>query len=134
MKIEYCFLSLETGKSPLRVLSELLHKSEVGILQRVEETHNGFVAAIRVQGHPNSGAIYVFDALCGALFLLDAEGVNRDFTRNELDMLVPKVVALLNAPDRPRAAHHRRRHRNRKARTQVAPTTGYRSAVAAVAA
>jgi hypothetical protein len=68
------------------------------------------------------------------LFLLDAEGVNRDFTRNELDILVPKVVALLNAPDRPRAAHHRRRHRNRKARTQVAPTTGYRSAVAAVAA
>jgi hypothetical protein len=49
-------------------------------------------------------------------------------------MLVPKVVALLNAPDRPRAAHHRRRHRNQKARTQVVPTTGYRSAVAAVAA
>jgi len=116
------------------VLSELLHKSEVGILQRVEETHNGFVAAIRVQGQPNSGAIYVFDALCGALFLLDAEGVNRDFTRNELDMLVPKVVALLNAPDQPRAAHHRRRHRNRKARTQVAPIAEYRSAVAAVAA
>ena len=134
MKIEYCFLSLETGKSPLTVLSELLHKSEVGILQRVEETHNGFVAAIRVQGHPNSGAIYVFDALCGALFLLDAEGVNRDFTRNELDMLVPKVVALLNAPDQPRAAHHRRRHRNGKVRTQVAPIAGYRSAVAAVAA
>jgi len=133
MKIEYCFLSLETGKSPLTVLSELLHKSEVGILQRVEETHNG-VAAIRVQGHPNSGAIYVFDALCEGLFLLDAEGVNRDFTRNELDMLVPKVVALLNAPDQPRAAHHRRRHRNRKARTQVAPIAGYRSAVAAVAA
>ena len=82
MKIEYCFLSLETGKSSLTVLSELLHKSEVGILQRIEETHNGFVVAIRVQGHPNSGAIYVFDALCGALFLLDAEGVNRDFTRN----------------------------------------------------
>ena len=36
MKIEYCFLSLETGKSPVRVLSELLCKSEVGILQRVE--------------------------------------------------------------------------------------------------
>ena len=134
MKIEYCFLSLETGKSPVRVLSELLCKSEVGILQRVEETHNGFVAAIRVQGHPASGAIYVFDALCGALFLLDAEGVNRDFTRNELDMLVPKVVALLNAPDQPRAVHHRRHHRNRKARTQVAPIAGYRSAVAAVAA
>jgi hypothetical protein len=48
MKIEYCFLSLETGKSSLTVLSELLHKSEVGILQRIEETHNGFVVAIRV--------------------------------------------------------------------------------------
>jgi hypothetical protein len=68
------------------------------------------------------------------LFLLDAEGVNRDFTRNELDMLVPKVVALLNAPDQPRAVHHRRRHRNGKVRTQVAPIAGYRSAVAAVAA
>ena len=62
MKIEYCFLSLETGKSPMKVFSELLRKSEGGILQRVEETHSGFVAAIRVQGHPASGAIYVFDA------------------------------------------------------------------------
>jgi hypothetical protein len=135
MKIEYCFLSLETGKSPMKVFSELLRKSEGGILQRVEETHSGFVAAIRVQGHPASGAIYVFDAHCGALFLLDTDEVNRDFTRNELDILVPKVVALLNAPDRPRTAHHRRRHRTRKARTQVvAPNPVYRPAVVAVAA
>jgi hypothetical protein len=69
------------------------------------------------------------------LFLLDTDEVNRDFTRNELDILVPKVVALLNAPDRPRTAHHRRRHRTRKARTQVvAPNPVYRSAVVAVAA
>jgi hypothetical protein len=48
---------------------------------------------------------------------------------------VPKVVALLNAPDRPRTAHHRRRHRTRKARTQVvAPNPVYRPAVVAVAA
>lgn len=134
MKIEYCFLYLETCKSPIKVLSELLCKSEGGILQRVEETHSGFVAAIWVQGNPISGAIYVFDAHCGALFLLDADEVNRDFTCDELDILVPKVVALLNAPDRQRAAHHRRRHRNRKARTLVTPTTGYRPAVADVAA
>jgi hypothetical protein len=92
-----------------------MRKSE-GILQRLEETHNGFVLATSVPGQANSGAIYIYDRACGALFMLVVDGRDDDFSRREIGCLVPAVAAHLNAPDRPRSAHHRPRRRNRKAR------------------
>ena len=69
MNIEYSFWTTVSDKSPMKVLFELVRKSE-GILQRIEETQNGFVLAISVAGQANSGAIYIYDRLCGALFML----------------------------------------------------------------
>ena len=115
MNIEYSFWTTVSDKSPMKVLFELVRKSE-GILQRIEETQNGFVLAISVPGQANSGAIYIYDRLCGALFMLVVDGRDDDFSRREIGCLVPAVAAHLNAPDRPRSAHHRPRRRNRKAR------------------
>ena len=66
MNIEYSFWTTVSDKSPMKVLFELVRKSE-GILQRIEETQNGFVLATSVPGQANSGAIYIYDRLCGAL-------------------------------------------------------------------
>jgi hypothetical protein len=116
----------------MKVLFELVRKSE-GILQRIEETQNGFVLAISVAGQANSGAIYIYDRLCGALFMLVVDGRDDDFSRREIGCLVPAVAAHLNAPDRPRSVHHRTRRRNRKVRAGSATTAATRSAAATVA-
>jgi len=132
MNIEYSFWTTVSGKSPMKVLYELMRKSE-GVLQRLEETHNGFVLATSVPGQANSGAIYIYDRLCGALFMLVVDGRDDDFSRREIGCLVPAVAAHLNAPDRPRAAHHLHRRRNRKARAGAASTAATRPIAATVA-
>ena len=132
MNIEYSFWTTVSEKSPMKVLFELVRKSE-GILQRIEETQNGFVLAISVPGQANSGAIYIYDRLCGALFMLVVDGRDDDFSRREIGCLVPAVAAHLNAPDRPRSAHHRPRRRNRKVRAGAASTAATRPAAATVA-
>ena len=132
MNIEYSFWTTVSDKSPMKVLFELVRKSE-GILQRIEETQNGFVLATSVPGQANSGAIYIYDKPCGALFMLVVDGRDDDFSRREIGCLVPAVAAHLNAPDRPRSAHHRPRRRNRKVRAGSATTAATRSAAATVA-
>jgi hypothetical protein len=132
MNIEYSFWTTVSDKSPMKVLFELVRKSE-GILQRIEETQNGFVLATSVPGQPNSGAIYIYDKPCGALFMLVVDGRDDDFSRREIGCLVPAVAAHLNAPDRPRSAHHRPRRRNRKVRAGAASTAATRPAAATVA-
>jgi len=132
MNIEYSFWTTVSDKSPMKVLFELVRKSE-GILQRIEETQNGFVLATSVPGQANSGAIYIYDKPCGALFMLVVDGRDDDFSRREIGCLVPAVAAHLNAPDRPRSAHHRPRRRNRKVRAGAASTAATRPAAATVA-
>jgi hypothetical protein len=132
MNVEYSFWTTVSNKSPIKVLYELMRKSE-GILQRLEETHNGFVLATSVPGQANSGAIYIYDRLCGALFMLVVDGRDDDFSRREIGCLVTAVAAHLNAPDRPRSAHHRPRRRNRKARAGAASTAATRPVAATVA-
>ena len=132
MNVEYSFWTTLSGKSPMKVLYELMRKSE-GILQRLEETHNGFVLATSIPGQANSGAIYIYDRACGALFMLVVDGRDDDFSRREIGCLVPAVAAHLNAPDRPRSVHHRTRRRNRKVRAGSATTAATRSAAATVA-
>ena len=132
MNIEYSFWTTVSDKSPMKVLFELLRKSE-GILQRIEETQNGFVLATSVPGQANSGAIYIYDKPCGALFMLVVDGRDDDFSRREIGCLVPAVAAHLNAPDRPRSANHRPRRRNRKVRAGAASTAATRPAAATVA-
>ena len=112
MNIEYSFWTTVSDKSPMKVLFELVRKSE-GILQRIEETQNGFVLAISVAGQANSGAIYIYDKPCGALFMLVLDGRDDDFSRREIGCLVPAVAAHLNAPlcdprDTAQRVHHRR--------------------------
>ena len=132
MNIEYSFWTTVSDKSPMKVLFELVRKSE-GILQRIEETQNGFVLATSVPGQANSGAIYIYDKPCGALFMLVLDGRDDDFSRREIGCLVAAVAAHLNAPDRPRSVHHRTRRRNRKVRAGSATTAATRSAAATVA-
>ena len=132
MNIEYSFWTTVSDKSPMKVLFELVRKSE-GILQRIEETQNGFVLAISVAGQANSGAIYIYDKPCGALFMLVLDGRDDDFSRREIGCLVPAVAAHLNAPNRPRPSHHRPRRRNRKVRAVAATTAATRPAAATVA-
>ena len=132
MNIEYSFWTTVSDKSPMKVLFELVRKSE-GILQRIEETQNGFVLATSVPGQANSGAIYIYDKPCGALFMLVVDGRDDDFSRREIGCLVAAVAAHLNAPDRPRSVHHRPRRRNRKVRAGSATTAATRSAAATVA-
>ena len=132
MNIEYSFWTTVSEKSPMKVLFELVRKSE-GTLQRIEETQNGFVLATSVPGQANSGAIYIYDRLCGALFMLVVDGRDDDFSRREISCLVPAVAAHLNAPDRPRSAHHRPRRRNWKVRAGAASTAVTRPAAVSVA-
>jgi hypothetical protein len=132
MNIEYSFWTTVSDKSPMNVLFELVRKSE-GILQRIEETQNGFVLATSVPGQANSGAIYIYDRLCGALFMLVVDGRDDDFSRREIGCLVTAVAAHLNAPNRPRPSHHRPRRRNRKARAGAASTAATRPGAAIVA-
>jgi hypothetical protein len=132
MNIEYSFWTTVSDKSPMKVLFELVRKSE-GILQRIEETQNGFVLATSVPGQANSGAIYIYDKPCGALFMLVVDGRDDDFSRREIGCLVPAVAAHLNAPDRPRSSHHRPRRRNRKVRAGSASTAVTRPAAVSVA-
>jgi hypothetical protein len=65
--------------------------------------------------------------------MLVVDGRDDDFSRREIGCLVTAVAAHLNAPDRPRSAHHRPRRRNRKARAGAASTVATRPVAATVA-
>jgi hypothetical protein len=143
MNAQYSFLRTVTPKSTLKVLSDLLRASDAP-LQRLEETRDGFVAAISVPGQPKSGAIYVYDKSVSSIFMLEVDNRDCDFSKREIDTMFPEVVRHLNTPVRAqsqsqkpigaRSQHHKRNKSRRKVGAGVAANGVVRPVLVAVAA
>jgi hypothetical protein len=134
MNEKFSFIRTVSDKSPIKVLSDLVRNISGGTVARLEETHNGFVLAIVTAAGANTGAIYVYDEPCSALFMFEVDERCDDFSRREIGYLVPAVVKCLNGPDRSRSQHRRRRRAHRTTRSGSVAIATTRASVAAVAA
>jgi len=107
MNIEYSFWTTVSEKSPMKVLFELVRKSE-GILQRIEETQNGFrFGDLGCRPKRTPAAIYIYDRLCGALFMLVVDGRDDISAAARSAAWVPAVARAPQCARRPRSVQPR---------------------------
>ena len=83
-------------KNKAAVLTSLLGMIDDGKAERLEFTPSGFVLAISIPGETYSGAIYLYDEGTGHVFMVEVDGRSTDFSRDQIDALVPFIVNAVN--------------------------------------
>jgi hypothetical protein len=123
------FPGVKPGHTPKwLVLASLIRVAEA-TAYRVAETTHGFVAALFVPDQEATGTVYIYDHRYPEYFftaVLDER--DEDLTRNEVDLMLPGLIELLNGtePVQQTTRRHprgRRRGRGRQHQNQTLAAT-----------
>lgn len=94
------FPGVKPGYTPKWLVLASLLRVAVATAYRVAETTHGFVAALFVPDQEATGAVYIYDHRYPEYFftaVLDER--DEDLTRNEVDLMLPGLIDLLNNAD-----------------------------------